>query len=477
MLAADLLSQLRQRKFSLNIWPAQPQLLELEIAQACFDSRRVSKGDLFCALDGSQQQGNDFLQAAIDAGASMLLLKAHQPQLDFPQLVIADDALLVAAHCADILAGQPSSKMWCAAITGTNGKTTIAHLLRGAMQHLKMASASCGTLGLISNDVVLPNLNTTPSADIIQSWMASLVADGCEALIIEASSHGIVQQRVAAIDFDCVGFTNLSQEHLDYHHTLENYAHAKMQLVNQLPATAVAFIPYDKALLELSSAALAQVHSWSSHDSNADYFCNIETTDRGVRVAFEWDDGMGVIDSELCGYFNGENLFLAALMLLSKGLALEAVCQSLSVQDSADGRMQQVSVHRGRAFVDYAHTPDAQLKVVFGAGGDRDPSKRALMGAAVSEHADWCVLTSDNPRTESASAIVEQVKLGVDQEQIEFHCIVERAAAIRSAVESLKDNDVLVIAGKGHETYQEIDGVRNFFDDRLQIIEAVQCLA
>ncbi|MBC8369394.1 MAG: UDP-N-acetylmuramoyl-L-alanyl-D-glutamate--2,6-diaminopimelate ligase [Planctomycetes bacterium] len=493
MLVSDLLNQLKQRRFSVNLWPAQPQLLDVEIGGVCFDSRRVQAGDLFCAISGEKHLGADYILPAIDSGTVLVLVDRLQPQIEFPQLVVAEGSLnTIAAHCADIVYEQPSKKMYCAAITGTNGKTTIAHLMRGAFSQMGQNSASCGTLGLIDSNGIKPNINTTPSSDITQQWMASLVADDCSSVVVEASSHGIVQQRLAAIEFDCVGFSNLSHDHLDYHGTLEKYAQAKSQLILDLPENSIAFVPHDEMLLGLSASAKAKVFSWSSRDTAASYYCCISNADELLRIEFDWRGVNCVIESELCGYHNGENLFLAALMMLAKGEQPLAVCTALSQQLPADGRLQQVPVHCGRAFVDYAHTPDAIekalnalrssyptafIKAVFGAGGDRDVSKRAAMGAVVSSNADWCVLTSDNPRTESAQDIIDDVKKGVDAMSVEFHCIAERGAAINYAIQSLTPKDVLVVLGKGHENYQEINGVRHQFDDRLQIIEAVQCLA
>ncbi|MGY8758606.1 MAG: UDP-N-acetylmuramoyl-L-alanyl-D-glutamate--2,6-diaminopimelate ligase [Planctomycetota bacterium] len=492
MLVADLINALQKRGLSPQLWPAQAQLRDVDLARACFDSRRVQPGDIFCAIPGHSQQGADFIQSALDAQASMLLVDQVREQFSCPQLVVGEELALTAAHCADLLAGRPSSKMWCAAITGTNGKTTVAHLVRGALEQLDIKAASCGTLGMIDRKGITPNLNTTPAADIVHGWLAELAEAQYGAVIVEASSHGIVQHRVTAVDFDCVAFTNLSHEHLDYHHTLEKYAAAKMQLINSLPSTAIAFVPHSKMLIDLCSSAAAEIMSWSSCEAQADVVCGITESANGVQVTFDWEEQQGVIHSALCGYHNGENLFLAALMMLSRGLPIRDVCSALSSQPAADGRLEQVTVHQGLAFVDYAHTPDALekvlmalrashpkcvLKVVFGAGGDRDNAKRKAMGSAVSNHADWCVLTSDNPRTESPESIIEQVAAGIDEGALNFHSIVERDDAIRFAVESLGPNDVLVVAGKGHETYQEINGVRHSFDDRLQIREAVQCLA
>lgn len=491
MLVADLINALQERGLSPELSPAQAQLLDVDLVRACFDSRRVQRGDIFCAIPGHSQQGADFIQPALDAHASMLLVDQVREQFSCPQLVVGDELALAAAHCADLLAGRPSSKMWCAAITGTNGKTTVAHLVRGALEQLGIKAASCGTLGMIDRKGITPNLNTTPSADIVHDWLAELNEAQYDAAIVEASSHGIVQRRVTAVDFDCVAFTNLSHEHLDYHHTLEKYAAAKMQLINSLPSTAIAFVPRSEMLIDLCSSAAAEIKSWSSCDAQADAVCEITESAKGVQVTFDWGDQQGVIESALCGYHNGENIFLAALMMLSKGLPMYDVCSALSSQPAADGRLEQVVVHQGLAFVDYAHTPDALekvlaalrtsypkcvLKVVFGAGGDRDNAKRKAMGRAVSNHADWCVLTSDNPRTESPESIMDQVAAGIDDGVVDSHSIVERDDAIRFAVESLSPNDVLVVAGKGHEAYQEINGVRHSFDDRLQILEAVQCL-
>lgn len=492
MLVADLLSALKQRGFSPQLWPAQPALLDVELAAACFDSRRVQSKDLFCAIDGEKCNGVDYVDSAVSNGAALSLVQELQPDITTPQIIVSDSLAEVAAHCSDILAASPSYDMWCAAVTGTNGKTTVAHLLRGALTDVAISAASCGTLGMIDASGTLATLNTTPSADLIHNWLKSLQSTNCESVVLEASSHGIVQQRLAAIDFDCLAFTNLSREHLDYHKSMNNYAEAKTSLVHRLNASAVAFIPHDPLLLDLCSDASCTVQSWSSCDTSADHFCSIDADDKGVTVSFQWQQQPLTIESELTGYHNGENIFLAALMMLSRGVAVEQVAVALAKQSSADGRLQQVPIHRGTAYVDYAHTPDAlekvllslrashpnaRLKVVFGAGGDRDNSKRAPMGRAVSEYADWCVLTSDNPRSEDPRLIIDQVAAGIDVDSIEYQCVVDRAAAIRLAVESMSDNDVLVVAGKGHETYQEINGTRTDFDDRVEIREASKCLA
>ncbi len=492
MLVADLLQDLKLHGFQPQLWPANPALLEIELRRACFDSRELGDGDLFCALTGTKHVGMDFLNHVADSEAKIAMVGEVRQECEIPQVQVKGDMNIVAAHVARVLACRPDQKLWTSAVTGTNGKTTVAHFIRAAISALGKRAASCGTLGMIDGTTVHPNLNTTPRADLIQNWLADLVEDGFDAAVVEASSHGIVQGRLAALQFACVGFTNLSPEHLDYHHTMEQYAAAKTSLITTLPSSSIAFIPHQDNLIELCSESKCSVETWSASNESADHVCDIKSTSQGIHVSGKWQGTQFQIESKLCGQHNGENLFLAALMLCAKGEDVQRVASALSTIGPADGRLQQVAVSRGIAFVDYAHTPDAlekvlsalrqsypesRIKVVFGAGGDRDNSKRQLMGQAVSNFADWCVLTSDNPRTEDPEKIIADVAVGIDDQQIDCAIIADRSEAIDYAVAGLEEGEVLLVAGKGHETYQEINGVRSDFDDRLKIVEANQCLA
>lgn len=484
-------------------FPGDSEPVNPDLQRACFDSRRVQQGDLFCALGGHEADGRRFLSEAYERGAGAFLLAGDTRYGQVPHLVAQTPAARVAGYAAAELAGNPSQQMWMGAVTGTNGKSSIVHMFEYAMNHVGRATAGGGTLGLRFDQEVAAICNTTPSADILHQWLAEVQRQGAKAAVLEASSHGIVQDRLVGLDFDCAAWTNLTHDHLDYHQNMASYAAAKAQLFLQLKPAAVALLPERQDLLDLCVGTSAQRLTWSLGGSTADIRGSLQSSSKGLLLHVDSCWGQAVIQSDLIGEHNAENLLVAAAMMCIAGVGLEQSCHALSQASAAPGRLERVAEDSGfHLFVDYAHTPDALIHVlealrgtypdrrigtVFGAGGDRDNAKRASMGRAVAANCNWCIVTSDNPRTEDPSAIVEQVMVGVEEvraQQMESQAnvvqtsmVVDRQQAIRKAVQSLQAGDVLLLAGKGHETYQEIHGVRHNFDDRITLAEAVQCLA
>lgn len=465
-----------------------------ELRRACFDSRRVQCGDLFCALDGSRVAGRNYFKQAIAAGAAAILCAHKIDDCPLPQL-LCDEASLAkcAGQAAAFLAGQPSEHLANYAITGTNGKSTIVHLLAQAESFLGRHCARVGTLGMEFRGEVKAIPNTTPAADVLHDWLGEVVGQGANCLAIEASSHGLHQHRLAGINFSVIGWTNLSHDHLDYHKNIESYAAAKALAVQLANPSAIALLPFASTVIEQAClGAPCQLLTWALNNANADIYAQCQLHADGLALTCHGKFGSAQIKSSLIGEHNGENLLLAWSMLCAQGVDPEAAAEALSNAQAAPGRLQLIAKESPwHLYVDYAHTPDAlkhvlgalrkthpsaQLGVVFGAGGDRDREKRAPMGAAVAT-ADWCVVTSDNPRCEDPKLIVEEVARGVNSVagavlQLE----VDRRLAIKLAVEKLNPGDVLLVAGKGHEDYQEINGQRHFFDDRVEIEEAVKCL-
>jgi UDP-N-acetylmuramoyl-L-alanyl-D-glutamate--2,6-diaminopimelate ligase len=481
----------------LEIRQADPGSAELQAA--AFDSRRVRPGDLFCALPGAAHDGRAFLAAAEAAGAAAVLstgeLATSLPTLAVP----AAELRRLAALAAHALAGEPSRELWVGAVTGTNGKSTVVHLTASALQACGLGAARAGTLGFeVPGVAALPDIvHTTPEADDLVRWLAATREAGHRHALLEASSHGLDLERLAGLAVDAAAWTNLSHDHLDYHGDLASYAAAKAKLFHALPAGAPAFHPLEADIEGALAGMAATSVPWTldEGDGRATHAAlrgTVRCRPEGLRLDIDGFYGQARIDSPLIGRHNAENLLVAFGMASAAGAPREAVAAALSQVGAAPGRLERVTGPEGcHLFVDYAHTPDAlahvlaalreqfpgqRLGAVFGAGGDRDPSKRALMGEAVAAHADWCVVTSDNPRTEDPAAIAAMVAAGVATlPEASRETILDRRTAIREAVARLCPGDVLLVAGKGHETYQEVDGVRRPFDDRVELREALAC--
>ena len=497
MKVSELLHQLSANGASVTLRGAEggidPQLL-----RACFDSRLVQPGDLFCGLGGYRTDGRRYLSQAFERGAAAFLLQGEEhygsvPHLCLPESCSPVEVATLAGQIAHTLAGRPSGSLWVGAVTGTNGKSTVVHLLEHAMSECGVATACGGTLGLRFQDQEQAICNTTPPADVLHQWLKGVVKSHGEAVVLEASSIGLEQGRMSGVEVDCAAWTNLSHDHLDMHHTMEAYAKAKAALFLDLGPSAIALLPSNENLQKICADSKAQKIIWSCQDSAADLrgSCNFDAS--GMRLEIDGVFGKGLIQSPLIGQHNAENLLVAFGMMRAKGISADAACHALQSCAAAPGRLQRVAPEfQGRLFVDYAHSPEAlehvlkalreafpqsRVGVVFGAGGDRDCEKRGPMGLAAGNNADWCVVTSDNPRCEDPAQIAAAVAKGVQATTCPNILELDRRRAIRLAVERLLPGDVLLLAGKGHETYQEITDVRHSFDDRVELREAVACLA
>lgn len=447
---------------------------ETEVTTATLDHRAVAPGALFCCVPGERFDGHDFAPQAVAAGATALL--CERP-LDLPVAQIVVDRVRPAlGPLAASLYGNPSRSMTVVGITGTNGKTTTTALMESVFRAAGLPAATIGTLS---------GARTTPEAPVLQATLAAFQAEGRAAVAMEVSSHALAQHRVDATWFAAAIFTNLTQDHLDYHTTMEEYFEAKARLFAPGRA-AVAVVnaddPWGERLLSRlrsqgsAGADRQTVIPFSLHDVDG-----LVISPQGSR--FRWRDVD--VRLRLGGRFNVRNALAAATTAAALGLPRDAIAAGLGRVEAVRGRFEPVTA--GQPFmvlVDYAHTPDAleqalssarelaasgggRVIVVFGAGGDRDPAKRPLMGAVASQLADIAVLTSDNPRGEDPHAIIDQVAAGADRSQDKARLEVEsdRGAAIRMALGAARSHDVVVIAGKGHEEVQEVAGRTIAFDD------------
>ena len=462
---------------------------DIEITGVNIDSRRIKDGHLFIAQRGTQVDGHKFIPKAIELGAKAVLCevlpKEKAEGVTYVQVESTED---VAGKVATIFYGDPSRKLKLVGVTGTNGKTTIATLLYNMFRKL---GYKCGLLSTVCNyieDEAVPADHTTPDPIELNYLLSRMVDAGCQYAFMECSSHAIAQKRIGGLDFAGGLFTNLTRDHLDYHKTFENYRNAKKAFFDQLPKTAFAITNADdKNGMVMVQNTKATVKTYSTR-TMADFKAKIlECHFGGMYLEIDGRE-VGV---QFIGKFNVSNLLAvygAAVMLGEKP---ENVLLVMSTLKSVSGRLDPIQSPEGyTAIVDYAHTPDALENVlnaihevlegkghvitVCGAGGNRDKGKRPLMAQEAVKQSDKVIITSDNPRFEEPQDIINDMLAGLDDQQMKkVVSIVDRREAIRTACMLAQKGDVILVAGKGHEDYQEIKGVKHHFDDKEVLREAM----
>ena len=463
--------------------------LGVPLADLTADSRAVKMGSVFVAYPGTARDGRAFIGEAIVRGAAAVIWEFEgfewDERWDVPNLGVRNLRGRISEIAGHVF-GQPSDALWMAGVTGTNGKTSVSQWIAAASDALGRRAAVIGTIG---NGLVGERAeakNTTPDPIVLQRLLADYLRRGARAVAMEVSSHGLDQGRVAGIKYDVAVFTNLTRDHLDYHHTMEAYAEAKYQLFSARGLKA-AVINADDAWGErfarrLGGRGLDVITYGTAANSTARLRArDVRLSDAGVHFRAEGDWGEANVDAGVLGLFNVSNLLAVLGALLAQGFTFDAAIAAVAQLQSVAGRLERVG---GGAeplvVIDYAHTPDAlekalaalrpavaaghKLVCVFGCGGDRDPGKRPLMGEVAARLADYVVVTSDNPRTEDPHAIIEEVMRGILDANAE--AIEDRQVAIFSAVSHARPGDVVLLAGKGHETYQEVGGTRLPFNDR-----------
>ena len=455
-----------------------------------YDSRKVRPGDVFVAMRGGSTDGNKFIAGAIERGAAAIVTdsrEAWQERTKVPFYLVANGRRALARIAANLLA-HPEQKLKVSAVTGTNGKTTTAFLLEQMLRSVGRKCVLIGTIETHIGDEVRPSEHTTPEASDLLRIFADGVAAGCTEVVMEMSSHALDQERVWGVHVDTAIFTNLTQDHLDYHGTMEAYAAAKARLFAGVGAAPprIAVINQDDAFgVELLASPL-QSRLFRYGVADANYRAENAHFEAG-HTTYNWQTPVGAIEisSPLTGRVNVYNLLAASCAALARGLTLEQIAHAAANLQQVPGRFQVVAGSREVGFtvvVDYAHTDDALRNLItlardlvsphkgrvitlFGCGGDRDRTKRPKMGRAAGEGSDLVVLTSDNPRSEDPHAIIAEALVGV--RETKTACIVEpdRAAAIKLAIEAAKPGDIVLLAGKGHEKVQILKDGTVAFDD------------
>ncbi len=460
--------------------------MDIRVSGIQFDSRRVQADELFVAVQGTLTDGHDFLPQALQNGAVAVV--CQRMPLDFAPgitYILVEDSSYALGVIAHLFYDRPSEKVKLIGVTGTNGKTTVATLL---YQLFRGLGFFCGMISTVQNkigDRTLSATHTTPDALALNRLLAEMVEEGCDYCFMEVSSHAVVQHRIAGLNFSGGVFTNISHDHLDFHKTFDNYIKAKKAFFDQLPRSAFALVNVDDKVGPVMLQNTIAYKKTYGLKKLADYNARIvESHFSGMLLAINKEE----VWVKLVGQFNAQNL----LAVYSTAMLLEQdnkkVLTVLSRLTGADGRFETlISPDNKVAIVDYAHTPDAlenvlrtinqlrrdeaQIITVVGCGGDRDKSKRASMAAVAVALSDKVILTSDNPRSEDPMDILRDMETGIpSQQKRKSFTISDRREAIRAACHLAQSGDIVLVAGKGHETYQEIAGVRYPFDDKEVLI-------
>jgi len=459
----------------------------LEVSELVFDSRKVTENSLYIAIRGTVVDGHSFIAASVEKGAKAIVCEEFpEHQDENVTYVKVKDSSRALGHLASNFYGNPSEKLKLIGVTGTNGKTSVSTLLFDVFKNLGYDSALLSTVEIRIADQVIPATHTTPDIITINKILAQAVEEGCEFAFMEVSSHGIAQNRIEGLHFKIAGFTNLTHDHLDYHKTFDEYLKTKKRFFDELDHTAIAITNVDDKngnVMLQNTKALKKSYAMKTM---ADYHGRLLEADfNGMLLNFNGKEFW----TTLTGKFNVYNLLLVFGIASELGFEQEEILQAISQLKRVSGRFETFKSDGGIFFiVDYAHTPDAlenildsindirtkneRLITVFGCGGDRDHAKRPEMGNIATKKSTLAILTSDNPRTEDPAAIIKEIEAGVEPQNFsKYTSIPDRKEAIKMAIKFAEPKDIVLVAGKGHENYQEINGVKHHFDDKETINE------
>ncbi len=460
--------------------------LDMPITHVTSDSRKVQPGGLFVAVAGFAADGNRFIPMAMEKGAAVVVT-AKKPEQDIPYVLVDNDRYALAIIGTNYY-GRPAQSMTMIGVTGTNGKTSTTWLLKQVLQKVK--GAKVGLIGTMENhigDEILETDRTTPESIELQALFARMRDAGCSYAVMEVSSHALELDRVAGIHFDVAAFTNLTEDHLDFHKTMEAYCDAKAILFSRCnKAVANADDPWTSRLLANSTAPVLTTSVQGNGNLRAEH---VEMKADGVTFTAVCGDQQAEISVPIPGKFTVYNVLGVLGIALQLGISLEESAKVLKTVAGVKGRVEVVPTP-GKPYtvlVDYAHTPDGlenvlssvrdfckgRLIAVFGCGGDRDPIKRPIMGEIGVRIADLAIITSDNPRTEDPNAIISDIVKGLGDAK-NYKIVENRPKAIHYAMDIAEKDDIIVLAGKGHETYQEIMGVKHHLDEREVVAEYLQ---
>ena len=465
---------------------------EIEISEIVFDSRKAVKNSLYIAIKGTLVDGHQYIPSAIEKGAKAIVCEVLPEQKEEGIIYIkVENSSKVLGLLASNFYGNPSEKLTLVGITGTNGKTSVSTLLFDVFQKMGYLSALISTVEYRIGDEVFPSTHTTPDIITLNKILSKAVEQGCQYAFMEVSSHGIHQGRIDGLNLRIAGFTNITHDHLDYHKTFLEYLNTKKRFFDELPQTAVAITNIDdKNGLVMLQNTKAKKKTYAVK-TLADYHGKLLELDfNGMLLDFNGKEFW----TTLTGKFNVYNLLLVFAIARELGFEENEILTTISKLKRVNGRFEVLKSQGGIIFVvDYAHTPDAlenildsineirtkneRLITIFGCGGDRDREKRPEMGKVATRKSTLAIITSDNPRTEDSAQIIKEIEAGVESQNFsKYITIPDRKEAIKMAIKFAEPKDIVLVAGKGHETYQEINGVRHHFDDKETILELVNIM-
>ena len=451
----------------------------MEITSVVYDSRKVTPGCLFVAITGFATDGNRYIPMALEKGAAAVITAKEQPET-VPYVQVESDRLALAQIGANFY-GHPGKAMKLIGVTGTNGKTSSTLLLKHVLEQVQ--GAKVGLMGTMENMIgqtSIPTERTTPESFELQALLAQMRDAGCTHAIMEVSSHAIALDRVAGLHYDVAAFTNLTEDHLDFHKTMEDYCDTKAELFRRCDKAVLN--KDDQWFARMSRNATCQMMTASVKGTADLYAEDLELLSDGISFTAVHGEKRVSVKLPIPGKFTVYNALTVLGCALQLGITLEDAAAALGNAKGVKGRVEVVPTP-GKDYtilIDYAHTPDGlenvlssvkgyckgRLIAVFGCGGDRDPVKRPIMGRIGVELADHAIITSDNPRTEEPMKIIEDILKGVDSTKNNYEVLENRPKAIQHAMDIAKKNDIIILAGKGHETYQEICGVKHHLDER-----------
>ena len=460
---------------------------DVDISAVTCDSRHVSKGCAFVCINGATVDGHKFAQSAADNGASVVIC---EKDVGLENQIFVEDSRKVFAEVSAKWFGNPAEKLKIVGVTGTNGKTSVSYMIKEVLEHCGHKVGLVGTIQNMIGDEVLPSKNTTPSAYELQSMFSLMLKSGCDYCVMEVSSHALDQDRVYGITFDVGLFTNLTQDHLDYHVTMDNYLLAKKKLFSQ--SSVAVMNSDDDYFSQMSEGLKTELVTYSTKNSCCDFVAkNIKLRSDGTEFEIVYKNETYAIKTAIGGKFTPYNALCAIACSTLLGFDIETVIKSIAGMTGVKGRAEVVPTGKDfTVIIDYAHTPDGlenilktfaeceknRLIVLFGCGGDRDRTKRPKMGAIAASIADYVIVTSDNPRSEEPVKIIEDILEGMRDTEVAFEVIENRVEAIKKAVQIAEKGDIIVLAGKGHETYQILKDGTIHLDEREVIAEALKCI-
>ena len=465
---------------------------EIEISEIVFDSRKAVKNSLYIAMKGVAIDGHQFIASAVENGAKTIVCENYPEQItEAVTYIKVRDTSSILGLLASNFYGNPSEKLTLVGITGTNGKTSVSTLLFDIFKKMGYSSVLISTVEYRIGDEVFPSTHTTPDIITLNKILSKAVEQGCQYAFMEVSSHGIHQGRIDGLNFRIAGFTNITHDHLDYHKTFLEYLNTKKRFFDELPQTAVAITNIDdKNGLVMLQNTKAKKKTYAVK-TLADYHGKLLELDfNGMLLDFNRKEFW----TTLTGKFNVYNLLLVFAIARELGFEENEILTTISKLKRVNGRFEVLKSQGGIIFVvDYAHTPDAlenildsineirtkneRLITIFGCGGDRDREKRPEMGKVATRKSTLAIITSDNPRTEDPAQIIKEIEAGVESQNFsKYITIPDRKEAIKMAIKFAESKDIVLVAGKGHETYQEINGVRHHFDDKETILELVNIM-